>query len=109
MELRDVDSLQDSRMSGIVPRADFLDLIDVATLCVQPHSIDRPEMQEVVYRLTRINMKGRGTQHDTELGGCEEALNISPSLDITSMGDTLGTSNQSYGIFEDSIGYGRGR
>ena len=109
MELRDVDSLQDSRMSGIVPRADFLDLIDVATLCVQPHGIDRLHMQEVVYRLTRINVKGRGTQHDRELGGCEEALNISPSLDMTSMGNTFGTSNQSCGILEASIGYGRGR
>ena len=105
MELRDVESLQDSHMPGIVPRADFLDLIDVATLCVQEHGIDRPEMQEVVYRLTRINVKRRGTQPDREFGGYEEALSIPSSLDFIAMENTSWTTNESDRVLEPSFGY----
>ena len=56
LKREDVDSLQDPRMPEIAPREDFLDFMRVATLCVQENSCDRPEMQEVVHRLTRIGV-----------------------------------------------------
>ena len=107
LERKDVDTLQDSRMSGIVPQEDFLDFIRVALLCLKEDRNDRPEMQEVVHRLTLINSKALSTQTSSEgVREREEALGAPYFMDHSRMGDT---SSGSYRGLEPTIGYRGGR
>ena len=52
----DLDSLKDPCLKGHVSREDLLLCFNVAALCVQPSSNDRPEMKDLVFRLMSIGM-----------------------------------------------------
>ena len=53
---KDFDSLVDPRMVGGAPPDNLFDFFNIALLCVQKNSNDRPEMQEVAVRLASIGM-----------------------------------------------------
>lgn len=113
---KDIASLQDARMPGIIPREDFLNLVHVAFLCVhQNGSSDRPEMQTVVHRLTSINVRASVTQNiNSVFQESVMTLGVPQLLDHSSEGDTSGTHDSSGSLNKDniavrpSIGY-RGR
>lgn len=110
LERKDVESLQDSRMPGIIPREEFLDFVRVANLCVQEDRSDRPEMEEVVHRLTRITVKASIAQSNTRgVGDREEALDVPFILNHSHMDDTSRTPSGNYRGLMPTIGYRGGR